>query len=286
MKIKVIKAGLFTTIQDLGRFGYSQFGIPSSGAVDTRSAQLANQFVGNDDNEAVLEITMTGPTIEFDSHCGIAISGADISPRLNNHPIDNNIAYEVERGDRLSFGKLKNGCRAYVAISGSIQVEPIYSSKSTYTYAKIGGFLGRQLKKNDEIVVKEKALPVHRLKEEIPTMHIGTTHQINVSKGPEYHVFNKADINTLLNTPFKVSTQSNRMGVRLEGETINKTAVDNIITSGVVFGTVQIPPSGQPIILLNDAGTTGGYPRIVNCLSDSFQTLAQVKATDLITFVL
>ena len=109
MNLKIIKPGLFTTIQDLGRFGYSQFGIPASGSVDVKSAQLANQYVGNDDKEALLEITMTGPTIEFDAHCGIAITGANISPKLNGHSITNYKAYEVERGDRLSFGKLKTG---------------------------------------------------------------------------------------------------------------------------------------------------------------------------------
>ena len=137
MKLKIIKPGLFTTVQDLGRFGYSQFGIPPSGAIDVKSAQLANQFVGNDDGEAVLEITMTGPTIEFDSHCGIAVCGATISPKINGKAIQNNKAYEVERGDRLAFGKLQTGYRAYLAISGSIQVEAVYGSKSTYTYARL-----------------------------------------------------------------------------------------------------------------------------------------------------
>ncbi len=286
MRLKIIKPGLFTTVQDLGRFGYSQFGIPTSGAVDAISAQLANRFVGNNENEAVLEITMTGPTIEFDSHCGIAISGANISPMLNNEPIQNSKAYEVERGDCLSFGKLKNGCRAYLAISGSIQVDVIYDSKSTYSYANLGGYKGRQLQKGDVLEVQEKALPVHRLKDEIHTLNLKKIHQIKVSKGPEYHYFNELDVMTLLNTKYEVSIQSNRMGIRLEGNPINKTQLDNIITSGVVFGTVQVPPSGNPIILLNDAGTTGGYPRIVNCLSESFQTLAQAKPSDKIEFTL
>ena len=184
------------------------------------------------------------------------------------------------------LGNLKRGTSAYLGISGSIQVDSIYGSKSTYTYANLGGFKGRHLQKGDVLEVKEKALPVHRLKDESIRLYTDKTTQIKISNGPEFHVFNKADIHTLLNTTFKISTQSNRMGIRLEGNAINKTASDNIITSGVVFGTIQIPPSGQPIILLNDAGTTGGYPRIANCLRESFQALAQAKPADFIKFIL
>jgi len=148
------KAGLFTSVQDGGRFGFEAFGIPVSGSMDKRSAALSNLLVGNKANEAVFEITLLGPTIEFNCSVQFCISGAELSPRLNNSFIENNKVYHAYEKDVLSFGQALKGCRAYLAIGGYISVTEIMSSKSTYTYGKIGGFKGRVLEKGDVIPIK------------------------------------------------------------------------------------------------------------------------------------
>lgn len=276
MKVTVIQPGMFTTVQDYGRFGYEAMGIPQSGFLDQEAAFKANQLIGNHPYEALLEITGTGPTLLFDGNGSLAISGADISPVLNESPIKNDTLTIIKSGDQLSFGKLKNGFRAYLAFKGKIQVPEVFGSKSTHVLSKFGGIDGRPLKKYDSFTIEKQTTSIRAITV-TDKLQTNQNEHIILSKGPEWNWFTNKEIVSFCNTKFIVSNQSNRMGVRLEGNWIQKRQLDSIISSGNVVGLVQLPPSLQPIILLNDAGTVGGYPRIGICTRKSINQLVQVK---------
>ncbi len=282
MKIKVLKSGLFTTIQDAGRFGYEAYGIPQNGYLDVASAQLANQLVGNRKQAALIEITGIGPQVEFDSACTIAITGADLSPTLNHKFIKNNCSIKVKPHDILSFGKLKSGFRAYLAIAGEIEVPEVYGSKSTNTLNSFGGYKGRKLDKNDvlEISTAQKST-----QKPSPTLVSNKyPNIIQIERGPEHNWFTFQEIAKFMQQTFTVSNDSNRMGYRLDGNWLEHKKLDSLTSSGNIPGVIQITPSLQAIILLNDAGTTGGYPRIAICTQEGINKLAQLKTNDKLEF--
>jgi antagonist of KipI len=278
--------GLLTTVQDQGRFGYQRYGMPVSGAMDTFSLHLANALVGNKANEACLETTFTGPEIVFKDPGVIAITGADMNPIKNGKPVLLYKTIEVNRGDRLSFTGLRNGCRSYIAFAGGINVPVVMGSRSTYLRGKIGGHEGRSLKAGDELIlgeatgkVKLKEIP----REKIPRYRSSQT--IQIIPGPEVRRFELEGIRHFLTCEYKVTDQSDRMGYRLFGREIEQLlAKADIISAGVTFGTVQIPGNGQPIILMADRQTTGGYTRIANAISFDLTLLAQLKPGDRIRF--
>lgn len=284
MKIKVIKPGLFTTVQDNGRFGYEAHGIPQSGWLDHVSANNANALVGNGLNEALLEITGTGPTLEFDTDGVIAICGALLSPLLNNEVVTNDKAIKVTKGDVLKFGRLKNGYRAYVAIQGMLNIDEVYGSKSTNVLAAFGGFEGRPLQKGDELEVF-KPDTVLKSKNNQVKVDLSTSRVVlQITPGPEMDRFTYNELSAFMSTVYTVSKDSNRMGIRLEGDWLSGKLLETIISSGNIPGVIQVTPSLQPIILLNDAGTTGGYPRIGVCNQKSISRLAQLKPGDTLEF--
>lgn len=284
MKIKVIKPGLFTTIQDVGRFGFEAQGIPQSGFLDHVSATNANALVGNNNNEAVLEITGTGPTLEFDGNGVIAICGALMSPALNNRAAASDKAIKVAKGDQLRFGCLKVGYRAYVAIQGVVNVREVYGSKSTNVLAAFGGFNGRALQKGDEVEVleTEDVLDAVAVQEKVDFSAKRVV--LKLAPGPEMDRFTFKELSAFMSAVFTVSKDSNRMGIRLEGEWLKGRVLETIISSGNIPGVIQITPSFQPIVLLNDSGTTGGYPRIAVCNQNSVSQLAQLKPGDSLEF--
>ena len=283
MKIKVIKPGLFTTIQDKGRFGYEAYGIPQSGYLDVISAQKANALVGNPIESALLEATGTGPTLEFDSNTQIAICGASISPTINNKSVLNDIAIKITKGDKLSFGALKLGYRVYIAIQGDLNIKEVYGSKSTYTLATFGGYKGRPLQKEDiiEVSKRKKVLKINHQQDEI---NLSSKAIIKIFPGPEMCLFTFKELSAFMSATYSVSKDSNRMGIRLEGNWLENKDLGTIISSGNIPGVIQITPSLQPIILLNDAGTAGGYPRIGVCNQKSISRLAQLKPGDTLEF--
>lgn len=283
MKIHIVKPGLFTTMQDGGRIGVEAYGIPQNGFLDTIAATNANRLVGNNDNSALVEITGTGPTLQFDEACAIAICGAELSPCINSKEIKNNTAISIKKNDTLSFGRLKKGYRCYVAINGSFLLDDCYGSKATNTIAQFGGFKGRALQKNDvlELQINTNKNPKTALLHyQLPI----SPAIIQLQPGPEIELFSRNEINRFMTSRFTVSKDSNRMGIRLEGNWLDGKKLETIISSGNVLGVIQITPSLQPIILLNDAGTTGGYPRIGICASKSLSALAQLKPGDTVEF--
>jgi len=296
----VHKAGLLTTVQDRGRYGYQRYGMPVSGAMDVFSLELANLLVGNDPGDACLEATISGPELEFTGATWIAITGADMDPYLNGQGIPMNTAVDVRPGDRLGFRGLRSGCRTYIAFAGGIAVPPVMGSRSTYLRAGIGGFQGRALMPGDELPLGgfEPLSPPGKfstgsarrkpLLKKLPEGMIPEDkHEqiIRIISGPEAHYFEVAGLRSFLSTEYTITAQSDRMGYRLSGEPIrHKEGMTNIISAGISLGTVQIPGDGQPIILMADRQTSGGYARIASVITDDLPLLAQMRPGDKIRF--
>lgn len=286
LKVKVIKAGMFTSIQDLGRVGYQQFGVPIGGVMDRKSAKLANQLVGNPENAPVLEITILGPTLEFSSDCQIAITGADISPKLNQEEIFNLQTIDVSKKSVLTFGKLRQGCRAYLAIGGDWQVYRFLGSCCLLSQQNEIFPKGSLLQKEDEIFIQPyEKTPIKKVENPYQNK-LSNPLLIRVLPAPEFDWFSKKSIAHFFSQDFQISPDSNRMGYRLKGKKIEWETSNELISSGIILGTVQITAEGQAIILLADAQTTGGYPRIVNVIQENINILAQAKPGDWIRFQL
>jgi antagonist of KipI len=284
-EIKILKPGFFTTIQDLGRFGFQQYGMPVSGAMDLYSFKRANFLVGNDQNEACLEATAIGPTIEFESETAIAICGADMNPEINGSEIEMYKTVHVNSGDKLSFKGLKSGFRTYISFGGGIDVPLVMGSKSTYLRGRIGGIEGRQLKSGDRLKLGEyssKTKMTQIEKRLIPIYKDCFTARI--IPGPEADYFTVKGLVKFLNSEFTLTEQCDRMGYRLSGKKIQHKSSSEIISSGIEFGTIQVPAHGNPIIMMADRQTTGGYPRIANVISVDLPYLAQLQAGDKIRF--
>jgi biotin-dependent carboxylase-like uncharacterized protein len=282
--VEVLASGLFTTIQDNGRFGYQEFGMPVSGVMDKDAFMLANWLVGNNANEAVLEITLIGPKLRFLEKTYIGLTGADISPKINGISIEMYATIEIEIGDVLEFGKLNSGCRTYLAFQGGINTNKEMNSRSTYSYAKIGGMSGSTLKKGDCFpLLISKLIPLKK----VPTSYqlkYSSLLTVRVIEGIEENLFDQKSLENFYQKEFTITSNSNRMGYKLEGEKLSLSKPFEMLSSGIVKGTIQIPQNGNPIVLLSDAQTTGGYPRIANVISVDIPFLGQQKPGDKIRF--
>ena len=286
MSITVLNPGLMTTVQDLGRVGYQQFGVSVSGVMCPRSAILANILVGNEDGEAVLECTMMGPHLQFNEATCIAITGGDLGPTLDGKPIPNYAAIAVQAGQILRFTMPKAGCRAFVSFAGGLDIEPVMGSRSTYMKAKIGGFEGRKLQKGDVIKFRDpKAdLPKLDLRHMAPEFRPRAEYTVRVVLGPQDDYFTDEGVATFLSSVYTVTPEFDRMGCRLSGEVIAHKDGGDIISDGISFGAIQVPSSGNPIIMLGDRQTTGGYTKIAGVITADFRILAQLKAGDKVRF--
>lgn len=287
MSITILNPGLLTTVQDFGRIGYQQFGVPVSGVVDPRAMSIANILVDNPEDEAVLECTMLGPQIRFNAPNAIAITGGDLGPTIDNQPIPNYAAIRVEAGQVLRFAGLRSGCRAYIAFAGGLDIAPVMGSRSTYMKAKIGGVEGRKLQKDDVIKFRKpnpdlRGLNIRHISPEfVPRLE----YKIRVVLGPQDDMFTEHGIETFLSESYVVTPEFDRMGCRLDGEIIeHKGESGDIISDGIAFGAIQVPTAGKPIIMLSDRQTTGGYTKIANVISADFRILAQLKAGDRVRF--
>lgn len=299
--ITIKKPGLLTTIQDLGRHGFQRYGVIAGGAMDTFAHRIANFLVGNEENAPTIEITMLGPVIEFDENALISICGGDLSPMINGKPVRPWRTIFVKKGSELRFGSLKSGCRANLAIAGGLSIPSIMGSKSTYLRAGIGGFHGRSLQMGDQIpfglpneisakIMCELDAHCHHFfemewsvtSELIPNNKKSAS--IRVIKGRQYHLFTEDSRKNFFSNTFEVTTQSDRMGYRLKGEPLSLEHAQEILSEAVNFGTIQVPSDGNPIILLADRQTTGGYPKIGQVASVDLPRLAQMKPGDQLRF--
>ncbi|MBD3615117.1 MAG: biotin-dependent carboxyltransferase family protein [Gracilimonas sp.] len=284
-KLEVLDGGLITTVQDKGRFGYRNFGIPVSGVMDEHAYQLANRLVANPKDAPVLEFTVQGGTFRFHTQAVIGITGAEADIFVNDHASQTNRTIAVNVGDIVKISRVKAGCRIYMAIAGEWEIEKIMDSYSTCMPAGFGGFKGRKLKKGDVIFwklsseeIKTREVP----KEFIP--HYSTRQKIRIIAGPEWDWLTENQQLFFLETGFKISTQSNRMGIRLESEAKIQTEKREMKSAPVVPGIIQLPQDGNPIILMKDAQSVGGYPRIAKVIDADLWRLGQIWSGNEISF--
>lgn len=286
INLKVVHGGLFTTIQDYGRIGVSKFGIPKSGVMDVKAYELANWLVGNPTEYPALELTLQGGTYHFESDTIIAITGALMNPKLNGVEIQTNKSYRLKSGDMLHLGFAKRGCRTYLAIRGKLNIEKVMNSYSTYITGNFGGLEGRTLQKGDELSWTElpQIFKSNKISpEQIPYYSSKVT--VRITKSLEWDLLDEEVKNNFLTSRFEISSQTNRMGIRLIGNPIS-TSKTQMISSAVIPGIIQLPPNGDPIILMVDGQTVGGYPRIAKVLDEDLWRLGQVKPGDKVGFEL
>lgn len=286
MGIRVLKAGMLTTVQDLGRTGYQSQGFSVAGVMDVRSFKIANLLLDNPENEAVLEFTLIGPTLQFTSETIIAITGGDFTPTINGEPVPMYEAVYVNRGDILKFGSARTGSRGYLAFSSYLDVPVVMGSRCTNLKSRIGGFKGRKLKDEDYIGfrMKRRYLPYFLSRKLKPDDFSAENETLRVVLGPQDEMFSKQGIDTFLSQEYTVTSDFDRMGCRLEGPFIAAKDQVDMISDGIAYGSVQVPSHGKPIILLSDRQTTGGYPKIATVASVDIPKLVQRKTDHKIRF--
>lgn len=294
MGLKIISAGLLTTVQDLGRYGFQKEGVIVSGAMDAFALRVANLLVGNPEGAAGIEATFLGPKIRFEADHLIAITGGDLSPTLNGERVKMWRPVWVRKGCQLEFGSPGLGCRAYLAVSGGFDLPRVMGSLSTCLLAEFGGLKGRALKAGDLVPASGPTDQGRRLLQHLPAAGATCWTQaawtpdpqlypkleehptIRAIKGPEYELFQEQGHQQFWQQAFIVTSDSDRMGYRLSGPALSLKAPLEMVSSAVTFGTIQVPADGHPIALLADHQTTGGYPRLAQAITADFSKLAQV----------
>lgn len=286
MGIRILKGGMYTTVQDLGRTGYQSQGFPVAGVMDVRSFKIANLLLDNPENEAVLEFTLIGPTLEFTSATIVAITGGDFQPEVNGEPAPMYTALYMNKGDILKFKSARTGSRGYIAFSSYLDIPVVMGSRCTNTKSGIGGFKGRKLQAGDYINfrIKRRYLPFFLSRKLELDEFDQEEAEIRVIMGPQDDMFSRQGIETFLNSEYTVTSDFDRMGCRLEGPFIAQKETSDIISDGTVFGSVQVPSHGKPIILLADRQTTGGYAKIATVASVDIPKVVQRKTDHKIRF--
>ena len=284
---RVIKPGLFTTVQDLGRHGFQKFGVPISGAMDKYAFACANLLVGNQINDACLEITLLGPELDVLNKAQIAVAGADFSLSLNGNFVPMWQTINVEKGDAFAFlGSPRGGCRAYLAVRGGIDVPLVLGSRSTYVRGGFGGYEGRRLKPGDLIqaFTPEQFLEDKRIMPSELTPRYEKEFSVNVVLGPQEDIFTPKSVEVFLSNVYTVTPESDRMGYRLDGVSIERKSMAELVTDALMQGSVQVPGNGKPIVLMTDAQTSGGYPKIATVTTPGVSRLAQARPNDKVHF--
>ncbi len=275
--LKVLKSGLFTTVQDAGRYGYLNIGVPVAGYMDTFSAEKVNLLLENEPGAAVIEVTMTGPTLEFGRASYICLGGAEISATLNNESVHGYQVIKVAKGDILSYGKLKKGFRGYLAIKGGFRSTSVLGSRSFFPSVTAEDHLADKAE-----IPYERHEGFEPKITEIKVDSFLDEKVLEVSQGPEYGMLSDKQLESLFYKEFRISNENNRMAYQLE-KPISGHKV-SMLTSATLPGTVQFTPAGKLIILMKDGQTTGGYPRILQLSDKAISILAQKKFRDVISF--
>ena len=286
MGIRILKGGMLTTVQDLGRTGYQSQGFSVAGVMDVRAFKIANLLLDNPENEAVLEFTLIGPTLEFTSATIIAITGGDFQPKINGDPAPMYTAIYVNKGDILKFASARTGSRGYIALSSYLDIPVVMGSRCTNMKSKIGGFKGRKLEAGDYIGfrIKRRYLPFFLSRKLEPDDYDQDEATVRVIMGPQDAVFSRQGIETFLSNEYTVTSDFDRMGCRLEGAFIAPKETSDIISDGIAFGSIQVPSHGKPIILLSDRQTTGGYAKIATVISVDIPKIVQRKTDHKVHF--
>lgn len=269
----ILSPGVLTTIQDFGRKGYGQYGIPVSGAMDQFSYRVANLLVGNKPGEAALEATLYGLKLAVVKATRIAVTGGDMNPTLDKQPLPMWQALDIPAGGIIRFKGIRSGARTYLAVEGGVDSRVQLDSRSTHQKA----LLGKTLKKGDMLktfAARGKS-PSFRLPESMIPIFLKQA-DIRVILGPQNDLFSKKGMDTFLAETYTITSQSDRQGYRLEGKTIQHVSGADIISDAILPGSIQVPGNGQPIVMMMDAQTTGGYPKIANVIGPDIDVLAQM----------
>jgi biotin-dependent carboxylase-like uncharacterized protein len=287
--LRVIKPGLLTTIQDLGRWGMQGRGVSVAGPMDPRAHRVANALVGNGPHAATLEITLIGPEIEFLGEQAAAVSGAEFPLTLDGVAMSTNSPFVAGSGSRLRFGRCTRGTRAYLAIAGGVDVPPTLGSRSTHVVSGIGGAGGRPLREGDVLPLgpapRRRAVtsaPGDAIRQAIALPHGAA--RVRVLAGPDRERFVDDAYRLLQSAPYTIASESNRMGFRLQGAALPHARGADLISDATPLGTLQVPASGQPILLMADRQTTGGYPRVATVISADIGLAGQLGPGDTIAF--
>lgn len=300
MSMIVKRPGLLSSFQDSGRWGYQHLGVSVTGAMDIQSHQMANLIAGNTEDCATLEITLLGPTLTFTAACCICLTGAQMQARINDKPVPNYRPIIVRPNDTLTFGAATEGTRTYLAVYGGFDLPRVMGSESTYLRAGFGGWHGRALKKDDEIGLRKPLVSdreaLSALNERIwdqvlylPSVlgqHTGRKSLVRLIRSDQWPEFTARSRADLISSQWRISTDSERMGYRLEGPEIVLETPREMISEATSFGSIQVPRGGQPIVLMADRQTSGGYPKIGTVASADLPILAQKKPGDSIRFTL
>lgn len=293
MSIDVIKPGLCTTVQDAGRWGYQHLGVPVNGPMDVLAHSLANLLVGNLASCGTLEVTLQGPSLLFRTTTLLAIAGADLGAQLDGVPLPPGTAVKVQPGTLLSFAKRNHGARAYIAVGGGYMLPLVLGSSSTFRRGGLGGVNGRALLAGDVLQTRSSFRNLSRLQLQLqlpialqPDPATMARSAIRVIPGREWQAFTEASQRALLSEPYRISNQSERMGYRLQGAPLALQAPLELLSEAVTFGTLQVPADGQPIVLMADRQTTGGYPKIAHVASVDLPLLAQRLPGEEVRFTL
>ncbi|MFQ5521034.1 MAG: biotin-dependent carboxyltransferase family protein [Candidatus Methylomirabilia bacterium] len=277
----VLEPGPLTTVQDLGRVGYLRYGIPPSGPIDQSAFILANRLVGNPDTAAGLECTVSGPRLEARGACLIAVTGAEMPVTINGREAPRWAANRLHAGDVVRLGPARGGVRAYLAVSGGVDLPPVLGSRSTYVRGQLGGLEGRPLRKGDLLPLGPPALPPEAAGERrvrpdlVPTY--GEQPEIRFILGPQADRFTEEGIRAFLTSSYEMLPQMDRMGARLKGQPITHLRGHDIVSDGIPLGGIQVVGGGQPIILLVDRQSTGGYTKVATVCSVDIGAVGQVK---------
>jgi antagonist of KipI len=286
--LRVIKAGMLTTIQDRGRWGLQSRGVPVAGPMDPVSHRIANTLVGNDADAATLEVTLLGPELEFEDERTIAVAGAEFEITVDGRPAPMNAPFIVSAESRLRFGPRARGARAYLAIAGGIDAPPTLGSRATHLISGMGGLDGRPVKSGDRLPLgdpargRRSAAALAESVVPLPDRHA----RIRVLAGPQQEYFTSGALDALQSVPYSIGHDSDRMGFRLEGPRLTHARGADIISDATPLGALQVPASGQPILLMADRQTTGGYPKIATVISADISIAGQLGPGDTIAFEL
>ena len=294
MALRVQRAGILSTLQDLGRYGYQRFGVPVGGVMDEYSHRLANLVVGNDEREATLEVTLLGPRLEFTCDTLIGLCGGDFECSIDGHRAPMARPVLSRAGSVLDIGACRLGCRAYLAVAGGFDVPLVMGSKSTYLRGHLGGFQGRALRRGDLLPTGEAPTglypelharpgpfqyPRWSVNAQVAFLAHGH-HHIRFVPGRHWELFGEGARQQLCATQFRIGPDSDRMGYHLEGVALVLDRPIEIQSEAVTFGSVQVPPDGRPIVLMANRQATGGYPRIGEVASVDLPLLAQLPPGD------
>jgi antagonist of KipI len=295
MSLTIIKSGLLDTIQDTGRFGYGNQGVNTGGYMDRFAGQVGNMLVGNAPGEAVIEIHFPGPQLLFEQNALISICGADFDAMINDEPLPLWQPQIIRKNNILHFNKKKNGARCYIAVHGGIVADRWLESYTTDLKAGVGGFKGRKLQKGDELNFNESTLYFPSLMKEgkdilslrwiVDSQKVyAHPHEISFMPGSEWSLLTATSQEEFLENNFIIRPSSDRMGYQLKGIALQLQQPTELVSSGVSFGTIQLLPNGQMVVLMADHQTTGGYPRIGHVISSDLPKLAQLSPSDGIQF--